>query len=128
VAVGGRGVRVGGRRVGVAVAGRLVGTGVDVGVCVAAMVGVSVGTSVGVGVGVSSGVGVVVSVGTGEGLGVLVGVGVTVGEGAMSDVSGHVQLMVIIAASVAARIANLCPVDHPSVRPALLLSMRSFLR
>lgn len=122
---------VAGRRVGVAVAGGLVGaggTGVCVGVSVATTVGVFVGTSVVVDVGLSSGVGVAVSVGTCEGLGVLVGVGVTEGEGAMRDDSGHVQLMVIIAANVAARMANLCPMEHPSVRRPLLLSMISFFK
>ena len=99
VAVGGRGVAVGGRRVGVAVAGRLVGVG---GTCVCVAVGVSTGvgesggTSVAVGDGSVSGVKVAVQVAVADGLGVLVGVGVTVGERATRESRGQVQLMVVI--------------------------------
>jgi hypothetical protein len=64
-------------------------------------VGVSVGTTVTVAAAVCSGVGLHGSVGVTEGLGVLVGVGVTVGEGAMTESSGQVQPMVIIAATTA---------------------------
>jgi hypothetical protein len=107
VAVGGAGVGDAGRRVAVAVGARLVGvggiggTGVQAGVSVGATVGVSVGTTVTVAVAVCSGVGLHGSVGVAEGLGVLVGVGVTEGEGVMTESSGQVQLMVIIAATTA---------------------------
>ncbi len=107
MAVGGRGVAVAGRRVGVAVGGRRVavgGTGVYVGVSVITGVGVSAGVSVAEGVGVSVGVGVSAKVGVKDGLGVLVGVGVTVGDGAMRDSRGQVQLtVIIIAANIIAR-------------------------
>ena len=105
--MGGAGVGDAGRRVAVAVGARLVGvggigaTGVQAGVSVGATAGVSVGTRVAVAVAVCSGVGLQGSVGVTEGLGVLVGVGVTEGEGAMTESSGQLQLMVIIAATTA---------------------------
>ena len=104
VAVGGAGVGDTGRRVAVAVGARRVGVGgigVQAGVSVGTMVGVSVGATVAVAVAVCSGVGLHGSVGVAEGLGVLVGVGVTEGEGVMTESSGQVQLMVIIAATTA---------------------------
>ncbi len=98
------------------------GTVVGVGVSIGSEVGVAAGISVGPRVGLSSGVGVAVSVGTCEGLGVLVGVGVTEGEGAKSDDSGHVQLMVIIAANAASTRANLRIIEHPDPRSSPCLS------
>jgi hypothetical protein len=86
-----------GRRVAVAVGGRLVAVGgidIDVGVSVGTLVGVSAGIRVSVAVSVG-GVGLHVAVGVTDGRGVLVGVGVTVGSGARKGRSRHVQPMVI---------------------------------
>ena len=104
VAVGGRVVGVAGRRVGVARAGRLVGvggTGVNGGVDVATRAGVSVGANTAVGEGCVSTVGVTVDVAEADGLGVLVGVAVTAGGRPTEESRGHVQLKVIIAATIA---------------------------
>jgi hypothetical protein len=87
-----------GRRVAVAVGGRLVAVGgidIDVGVSVGTLVGVSAGVRVSVAVSVGGGVGLHVAVGVTDGRGVLVGVGVTVGAGARKGRSRHVQPMVI---------------------------------
>jgi hypothetical protein len=129
VAVGGRGVGLAGRRVGVDVGGRRVavgGTRVHVGVAVAARVGVSLGAGKGVGVEVCSGVGVAVSVGIAEGRGVLVGVGVTVGEGAKREISGQVQLMVSAAATAMMRMAILLRRPRAGLHCGVWLSPESF--
>ena len=102
--MGGLGVGEAGRRVAVAVGGRLVAVGgidTDVGVSVGTLVGVSAGVRVSVAVGVGSGVGLHVAVGVTDGRGVLVGVGVTVGAGARKDRSGQVQPAVIAATNKA---------------------------
>ena len=126
VAVGGLGVGEAGRRVAVAVGAGLVGVGgigVHAGVCVAATVGVTVGTTVAVAVAVCSGVGLHGSVGVAEGLGVLVGVGVTEEAGAMTESSGQVQPMVIIAATTASAstfLVSLFKGDAPSLGASCL--------
>jgi len=102
--VGARAVGVAGRLVGVARAGRRVGvggTGVDGGVDVAVRAGVSVGANTAVGEGCVSTMGVTVDVSEADGLGVLVGVGVTAGGRATQESRGHVQLTVIMAATIA---------------------------
>ena len=87
-----------------ATAGRLVGaggTGGNDGVDVATSAGVMVGASAAVGEACVSSVGVTLEVAEADGLGVLVGVGVTAEGPATEESSGQVQLMVIIAATIA---------------------------